>query len=145
MNYRHHFTVRAPLARVRDFHSRAASMPAITPPPLRVRLHHAPDVLDEGDEMAFSLGLGPIAIDWTARIEAVSSSGFTDRQLAGPFAEWVHRHTFHALDDQTTEVVDEIALRLGRHPVWWLIGLGMWAGLPFLFAYRARATRKMLA
>jgi ligand-binding SRPBCC domain-containing protein len=144
MNYCHRFTVRASLAHVSDFHCKSASMPAITPPPLRVRLYQAPDVLGEGDEMDFSLGAGPISIRWVARIEGVTPSGFTDRQVRGPFAEWVHRHSFNALDGQTTEVVDEITLRPRSHPLWWLVGMGMWAGLPFLFAFRARKTRSVL-
>ncbi len=144
MNYRHSFQVGAPLAVVRDFHRKAASMPAITPPPLSVRLHHAPDVLGEGDEMDFSLGICPISMRWVARIESISTNGFTDRQVRGPFAEWVHRHSFIALDSQKTAVVDEISLRLQSHPWWWLVGMGMWVGLPFLFAYRASKTRRML-
>ncbi|HVP21899.1 MAG TPA: hypothetical protein VMS73_08565 [Anaerolineaceae bacterium] len=144
MSYRHCFQVRAPLARVSDFHSKASSMPAITPPPLSVRIHHAPDVLGEGEGMDFSLGVGPISIRWVTRIERVSSTGFTDRQTQGPFAEWVHRHSFNALDNQTTEVVDEITLQPRSHPLWWLVGMGIWAGLPLLFAFRASKTRRML-
>jgi ligand-binding SRPBCC domain-containing protein len=144
MNYCHRFQVHAPLSRVSDFHSKAASMPTITPPPLSVRLHHTPDVLGEGDDMDFSLGVGPFSIRWEARIERVSSTSFTDRQIHGPFAEWVHRHSFNALDNQATEVVDEITLRPRSHFLWWLVGMGMWAGLPFLFAFRASKTRRML-
>lgn len=144
MKYLHHFQVRAPLARVRDFHSQAASMPAITPPPLSVRLHHAPDELREGDEMDFSLGVGPVSIRWLARIEGVSPNGFTDRQVHGPFAEWAHRHSFNSVDSQTTEVVDEITLRPKHQPWNWLLGMGIWAGLPLLFAYRASKTRSIL-
>ncbi len=94
--------------------------------------------------MDFSLGVGPISIRWVARIEKVSPNGFIDRQLRGPFAEWVHGHSFIALDNQTTEVVDEITLRPSSHPWWWLVGMGMWAGLPILFAFRASKTRRML-
>ena len=144
MNYRHRFQVHAPLARVSAFHGKSASMGAITPPPLSVRLHHAPDVLGEGDEIDFSLGVGPISIRWLARIERFSSNGFTDRQVQGPFAEWVHRHSFNALDDQTTEVVDVITLRPRSHPWWRLVGMGMWASLPILFAFRASKTRRIL-
>lgn len=144
MNYHHRFLVRAPLARVNDFHKSADSLPAITPPPLRVRLHDAPSALGEGDEMDFSLGVGPISMRWVAHIESVSSTGFSDRQVRGPFAAWVHRHSFKALDRHITEVVDEITLQPRSHPLWWLVGMGMWAGLPFLFAYRARQTRKIL-
>jgi ligand-binding SRPBCC domain-containing protein len=49
MKYRHRFQVSAPLTCVSNFHSQAASIPKITPPPLSVRLHHVPDVLSEGD------------------------------------------------------------------------------------------------
>ena len=79
-----------------------------------------------------------------ACIERVLSTGFTDHQIHGLFAEWVHRHSFNALDNQTTEVVDEITLRPRSIPLWWLVGTGMWAGLPFLFAFRANKTRKIL-
>ncbi len=145
MRYQHRFRVRAPLARVADFHSRAASMAAITPPPIVVRIHAAPAVLGAGDGMDFTLWIGPLPLRWVAQIEDVSAAGFTDRQQRGPFAEWVHRHQFHAVDEETTEVVDEISLRLRRHPLWWLVGLGMRAGLPLLFAYRAWKTMKLLA
>ena len=144
MRYQHRFRLQAPLERVAEFHSRSASMAAITPPPILVRLQHAPAVLNEGDEMDFTLWLGPLPLHWLVRIEAVSTTGFSDRQLRGPFAEWVHRHTFLAVDEQTTEVVDEISLRLRPHPVWWLVGLGMRLGLPVLFAYRAWKTKRVL-
>jgi ligand-binding SRPBCC domain-containing protein len=64
--------------------------------------------------------------------------------VSGPFAEWVHRHNFEVVDEHTTEVVDEITLRLRSHPLWWLVGIGMWLGLPSLFAYRTWKTRRTL-
>jgi len=88
------------------------------------------------------LGLFPIR--WLARIQDVSSTGFTDQQLEGPFAEWVHRHIFVAVDEQTSVILDEVDLRLRSHPFWWLVGMAMWLGLPLLFAYRAWKTRRML-
>ena len=39
MIYRHQFRVNASLARAAEFHSRSASMAAITPPPISARLH----------------------------------------------------------------------------------------------------------
>lgn len=144
MIYRHRFQVSSPLERVVEFHSRSASMAAITPPPIIIRVQHAPPVLRNGDEMDFTMWLGPLPIHWLAVIEAVSPDGFTDRQLRGPFAEWVHRHSFIAMDEHRTAVVDEVSLRLRAHPLWWLIGAGMRLGLPVLFAYRAWKTRRYL-
>ncbi len=145
MNYRHCFRVPAPIDQVAEFHRLSASMPAITPPLILVRVQRAPAVLAEGDEMAFTMWLGPLPIRWLARIEAVSDTGFTDRQLSGPFAQWVHRHTFIAVDEHTTDVMDEIIFQFRPHLLWGPVGLGMWLGLPVLFAYRAWKTRRVLS
>jgi ligand-binding SRPBCC domain-containing protein len=144
MQFRHVFQVNAPLAAVVAFHARSASMGEITPPPIIVRLHHAPEMLTEGDEMEFSLWLGPLPVRWSARIENVSASGFSDRQLTGPFSEWVHTHRFLEISTTTTKVLDEVYFKLKSHPFWYLIGRGMSIGLPGLFAYRAWKTKRVL-
>ena len=74
MIYNHRFEVRAPLAAVRDFHNQSASMGAITPPPVIVKVHQAPAILGEGDKMDFTMWLGPLPIRWVARIEDVSAT-----------------------------------------------------------------------
>ena len=109
-----------------------------------LRVLDAPPILGPSDVMRFAVGLGAARVDWVARIEDSSESGFVDRQLAGPFAEWVHRHSFAAIDAQTTEVCDEIAAEVRMHPVWGPVGLAIWLGLPALFAYRTLQTRRML-
>ena len=86
--------------------------------------------------MDFTTWLGPLPVRWLARIEDVSPTGFADRQLSGPFRHWLHRHTFVPVDETTTAVVDGIELKLRPHLLWGLVGLGMWLGLPLLFAYR---------
>lgn len=144
MKYQHRFRVRAPIGKVADFHSRSASMAAITPPPIIVRIQQSPAVLSEGDEMAFTMWLGPLPVRWVARIEAVSPQGFTDRQLRGPFADWTHRHSFVSVDEQATDVVDEVSWKLKPHIIWGPIGLAMGLGLPVLFAFRGWKTRRML-
>jgi ligand-binding SRPBCC domain-containing protein len=144
MKYRHRFEVEAPLAAVADFHAQPASLGAITPPPVVVRVQRVPARLKEGDKMEFTLWLGPLPVHWLARIEDVSSTGFTDRQLRGPFRHWAHRHNFVPLDETTTAVVDEIDFGLRPHPWWGLVGLGMCLSLPMLFAYRGWKTRRLV-
>ncbi len=144
MKFRYCFKVNAPLKAVTDFHRRSASMAAITPPPVMVKLHAAPPRLAEGDEMDFTLWLGPLPIRWQARIEEVSETGFVDRQLDGPFGRWDHRHTFKLVDETTTLVIDEIEFELARSPFKAAIGLGMGLTLPLLFAYRGWKTRRFL-
>ena len=144
MRYQHRFRVRAPLEAVADFHRLSKSMAAITPPPILVRVHRAPEIQREGDEMDFTLWVGPLPVRWVARIESVSPTGFTDHQRRGPFKRWTHRHSFVAIDGHITDVLDEVMVQLRAHPLWGLVGLGMWLGLPALFAYRAWKTKRIL-
>lgn len=144
MRYHHRFVVNAPLEAVRAFHSRSASMGSITPPPIIVQVHRAPPMLDEGDEMAFTLWMGPLPVRWTAQFSDVGPGGFTDTMVRGPFTRWEHRHSFVPIDDLRTEVIDTLQIEPSRHWFWGLVGRSMIAGLPLLFAWRARRTRALL-
>lgn len=105
----------------------------------------APEVLDEGDEMEFTLWAGPLPIRWRARIAAVTDNGFVDEQIAGPFETWRHQHRFVPDGDCATWVEDSIEARLKHHPIRGPIGLAMWLGLPIVWAYRIKKTRSQLA
>ena len=144
MNYLHRFQIKAPLSSVAAFHQKHTSMGEITPPPIRVEFHRLPADFSDGGELEFTLWFGPIPIRWTASIEGASASGFTDRLVTGPFSQWVHRHIFVQVDDQTTEVIDQIGLRLKPHLLWGPVGLAFALGLPVLFAYRGWKTRRLL-
>ena len=144
MKYSHEFEVDAPIDQVVDFHSRSASMSQITPPPLITQIHQAPTVLNDGDEISFTLWLGPCPIHWRASIERTSATGFTDRQISGPFAKWEHHHTFVAIDNGRTTVHDEITAEVKASLYWRLIGMVMWLNMPILFAFRGWKTRRIL-
>jgi ligand-binding SRPBCC domain-containing protein len=144
MNYQHRFRVQAPLQAVADFHSYPDAMAAITPPPIFVRVHETPPRVAEGQAMDFTMWLGPLPLRWQARFEDVTATGFVDRMVQGPLAAWSHRHSFVPVDDAQTDVVDELAVEVRRHPVWGPIGLGMSLNLPVLFAYRQWQTRRLL-
>lgn len=144
MKYRHKFMVKAPAVVVREFHARSSSMGSITPPPVLVRVHQAPVRLLAGDQMDFTLWLGPLPIRWLACIEEVTAGGFVDRQVQGPFRRWIHRHAFVQSGDRQTEVQDEVEAEIRPHFFWGLVGLGMWLSMPLLFAYRGWKTRQIL-
>lgn len=144
MKFQHRFRVKAPLSKVATFHYQPASLGAITPRLIRVQWHHTPLDMSKGGKMDFTLWAGPLPINWVLKIEETSEGGFTDRQLNGPFASWVHRHSFLRVDGQTTQIIDQISFKLKPHPFWGLVGLGFTLGLPGLFAYRAWKTRRLL-
>ncbi len=145
MAFRHEFTIAAPREKVAHFHRRRQSLVEITPPPMIVRIQEGPEVLSTGDELRFTLWLGPFPIRWHAAIESVSEAGFADKQLSGPFAHWIHRHTFLVSGEGLTTVRDEIEYVYRPDPIWALVGRLFVLGLPVLFAYRAWRTKRLLA
>lgn len=145
MFYCHRFRVHRELSEVAEFHAQSRNMAALTPPPILVQMGETAAEGREGNEMAFTLWLGPLPMRWMLRIENVSANGFTDRQMRGPFKKWVHRHNYHFVDEEWTEIVDEIELELRPHLIWWPVGFFMWLNLPVLFAYRGWKTRRILA
>ncbi len=84
---------------VAEFHSYPDAMAAITPPPIFVQVHQAPPRVAEGQQMDFTMWLGPLPLRWQARFEDVTAAGFVDRMVQGPLAAWSHRHSFVAVDD----------------------------------------------
>jgi ligand-binding SRPBCC domain-containing protein len=144
MKFFNRFTVAAPLNEVVTFHRRPASMAEITPPPLLVQMTTTPSAPLDGSKMAFTLWLGPLPVRWVARLEQITPISFVDRQINGPFARWVHLHTFLPVDSQRTEVVDQVEVELQSHWLWGPVGLAMWLGLPALFAYRAWRTQRLV-
>ncbi len=144
MRYQHRFRVQAPVEVVAAFHGRSAAMAIITPPPLVTQVHRAPEHVAGGDSMEFTLWMGPLPMRWVAGFEDVTATGFVDRMARGPVRRWQHRHSFVAIDEQTTDVVDEVEIELRVHPLWRPVGLGMALNLPLLFAYRGWQTRRLL-
>lgn len=94
--------------------------------------------------MVFTMWLLLLPVHWVSRIENVSPTGFTDRQIRGPFKTWKHEHTFIELSAELVEIKDEVQATLSSNPIWWLVGAGMWLSMPILFAYRGWKTRRML-
>ena len=139
MEFRHEFSVRAPLERVSSFHSDSSALKVLSPPLPKMRLIKAEPVA-EGSITEFEISMGPIRIPWLAEHKDVSfPNGFVDRQLDGPFKEWSHKHQFVPITQDDTRVIDSIQAEYGN-----IFSRIMWMLLPGLFAFRARATRKTL-
>jgi ligand-binding SRPBCC domain-containing protein len=141
LRFEHRFTVNAPQAEVTRFHLSAASLRAITPAPMTI--HRAPDPLGDGDEITFTLWM-PFPVRWHGSIQHVSDDGFDDYQEKGPFEWWHHRHNFHRIDADTTEVYDVVEAALPDNPRRALVALLMWWTLPLLFKYRMWQTRRQV-
>ena len=129
------------------FFAQARNLERITPPWLVFRvLTPEPIEMRVGTLIDYQLRVHGIPLSWTTRIEQWQpGSGFVDRQIAGPYRLWRHRHTFRAQGDSTvvTDVVD-YALPFG------VLGelthrLLVRRDLERIFAYRHAAAARALA
>ena len=138
------FTVDAPLAAVRDFHSDTSALKRLTPPPTIVHLHSI-EPLGEGSVSTFTLWVGPLPLRWTAVHRNVTDRGFTDVQASGPAAKWEHTHSFVPLSDAMTEIREHIEFEHKRGP-WGLVTRALFSrpNLLLMFAYRRWITRRHL-
>lgn len=144
LEFVHRFAVRAEASRVREFHFDPRSLERISPPFIPIRFRTLPVQLKQGARLEFTLYLGPLPVHWQARIEEVSESGFVDHQEVGPFRSWIHRHEFIPVGVGQCEVRDSIVAIPGTGLRNRLVCRLMWHGLPVLFAWRQRATRRLL-
>jgi ligand-binding SRPBCC domain-containing protein len=99
------------------FFADAGNLETITPPFLRFRIvTPRPIAMAEGTLIEYRLRLRGVPIRWLTRIDAWEpGAGFVDRQLAGPYAAWIHHHTF-APHPRGTLVRDRVDYALPLDP-----------------------------
>jgi ligand-binding SRPBCC domain-containing protein len=100
------------------FFADAANLEAITPGFLNFRiLTPLPIEMRAGALIEYRLRLMGVPLGWLTRIEDwAPDRAFTDVQLRGPYATWVHRHTFAPLDGGTA-VRDRVEYSLPFEPL----------------------------
>lgn len=151
--FKHTFRVDAPLSVVWQMHEDPKALYELTPPPMQVKILQMDQPLHAGSHLQFRLGIGPLGVVWHAiydeydpYVEGMKQCGFVDRSISGPFHAWVHRHTFHELDDGTSTVTDDASFELMTGPlgsvITWVVA---WPAIAFLFVFRRFKTHQMLA
>lgn len=134
------------LDRTFGFFADARNLERITPPFLRFRVLTPPPIaMQAGTLIHYALRLRGLPIRWVTRVDAWEPGRrFVDRQLSGPYARWVHEHTFEAVPGGT-RVRDRVEYALPLDP--WsrpVHALLVRPDVERIFAYRRRVMAGIL-
>lgn len=137
--------ISAPVEALREWHFRPGAFGRLNPPWEKARVISEPGPLVDGFRAVIEIQAGPVKKRWIAD-HGITSDGFIDRQVSGPFAHWEHRHQFEAIDATTSRLTDSISFRLPLGAPGRIFGEAfVRKKLERMFHYRHAVTRDDLA
>lgn len=107
-----------PIAEVFAFFAGAGNLERITPPELRFRiLGRLPIEMQKGATIEYRLALFGVPFGWRTVIDHWEPPyRFVDRQLRGPYTQWVHTHMIRR-EHHGTRMDDRVDYRLPLGPL----------------------------
>jgi ligand-binding SRPBCC domain-containing protein len=112
----------------------------ITPPELHFHIvSPQPFVIKEGTHIEYRLRLFGIPFSWLTRIVRWDTPReFVDKQVRGPYKQWIHTHRFVEVNGGSTQIFDVVHYRLPLFPFGEVAYSLVHLQLRRIFAYRQR-------
>ena len=139
-------TLELPREQVFEFFSDAGNLERITPPELSFHIvTPRPLELQQGTLIDYKLRLRGLPLTWRTEISVWDPPNeFVDRQLSGPYSQWIHRHTFTEIGPGRTLIEDEVRYRLPLEPLGDLAHYIVRRELEYIFDFRQKMVADLL-
>lgn len=140
-------TLDRPIKTIFDFFADAANLERITPPELKFHIiTEQPIQIEKGTLIDYSLKMRGFPVKWRTEISVWEPPHkFVDRQLRGPYKQWIHTHSFTEIDAGKTLIEDEVRYRLPLEPLGDIAHFLVRRELDYIFDYRQKAVAEILA
>lgn len=128
------------------FFSDAGNLERITPPELNFRIiTPQPLKMRQGTLIDYRLKIRGVPIKWRTEIAVWDPPhAFVDRQLRGPYKQWIHRHSFVEINKNTTLIEDEVKYCIGFSALGELAHILVRRELDYIFDYRQKQIAELL-
>lgn len=139
-------TIARPRAEVFEFFANAENLERITPPELGFDITTpTPIEMRVGTLIEYTLSLRGIPVKWRTEISKWDPPyEFIDRQLSGPYKQWIHRHVFSETPDGGTLIEDDVRYRLPLEPLGDIAHFIVRRELDRIFDFRQKAVAELL-
>ncbi|MEO5860311.1 MAG: SRPBCC family protein [Pyrinomonadaceae bacterium] len=129
------------------FFADAVNLERITPPELNFHIITPhPIEIERGCLIDYQLKLHGIPMKWRTEISVWDPPfEFVDQQLRGPYAQWIHRHTFTQLEPNRTLIEDEVRYRLPLEPLGDIAHFFVRRQLDYIFDHRQKVVAELLS
>ncbi len=138
--------IEAPVEEVFSWHTRLGAIERYSPPWDPIRVLFRTGGIEKDAEVVIRMKAGGIPYRWHARhTDYEENRLFRDRQVRGPFSEWIHTHEFEPDGSSACFVRDLIHYRLFSHPFRESLSYKLIENkLSAIFAYRHRTLKEDL-
>ena len=143
--FKHSFIVYSNIEKVWNFYTDIQHLKIITPQNMNLKIIKTSKLtITQGQEAIIEGKIIFLQRKWKSKITYLRPYQYVDEMLNGPLKQWKHIHIFQKINENETNVVDEIEFELPFGILGKLFERYVYARLTEIFEYRKILTKKNL-